>query len=241
MGERTRGTEAEDLRATILRFGLALAAAWFAAAPAWSEWIANDADLKAFSVHINRTPQQPWPGYGVYLGNGLILTASHVPGDVAETKPHVVIGGEDLPATLVRQGSLEGVDLTLLAVDASKLPVRLQMRRMPLCGSPPAPGEAVVVATPEGTARSHVLPPSAVPRDLRDRFGTVIGDVATTGNSGSGVFDAGKQCLMGVISRKISVEVLPGRLGAPARKVDIAKYFIPVGDIRAFIPDNVSF
>ena len=51
----------------------------------------DQADLKAIAVHINRTPQQPWPGYGVYLGNGLILTAAHVAGNVAQTKPHVVI------------------------------------------------------------------------------------------------------------------------------------------------------
>ncbi len=57
----------------------------------------DQADLKAFAVHINHTPQQPWPGYGVYLGNGLILTAAHVAGDVAQTKPHVVIAGQDLP------------------------------------------------------------------------------------------------------------------------------------------------
>ena len=65
-------------------------------------------------MHINRTPQQPWPGYGIYLGNGLILTASHVAGDFAQTKPHVVIAGQDLPAALVKQGSLDSVDLTLL-------------------------------------------------------------------------------------------------------------------------------
>ena len=95
------------------------------------------ADLKAFAVHINRTPQQPWPGYGVYLGNGLILTAAHVAGDVAQTKPHVVIAGQDLPAALVKQGSLESVDLTLLSIDGTKLPVGLQMRRTPLCEHPP--------------------------------------------------------------------------------------------------------
>ena len=95
------------------------------------------ADLKAFAVHINRTPQQPWPGYGVYLGNGLILTAAHVAGNVAQTKPHVVIAGQDLPAALVKQGSLDSVDLTLLSIDGTKLPVGLQMRRMPLCEHPP--------------------------------------------------------------------------------------------------------
>ena len=53
----------------------------------------GEVDLKSFAVHVNRTPQQAWPGYGIYLGNGLVLTAAHVPGNVAETKPHVVIAG----------------------------------------------------------------------------------------------------------------------------------------------------
>ena len=148
-------------------------------------------------MHINRTPQQPWPGYGVYLGNGLILTAAHVAGDVAQTKPHVLIAGQDLPAALVKQGSLESVDLTLLSVDGTKLPVGLQMRRTPLCEHPPYAGERVVVAIPEGTAPSRVLPRQAIPADLRGRFDTAIADVATTGNSGSGVFDAADLCLLG--------------------------------------------
>ena len=80
-----------------------------------------------------------------------------------------------------------------------------------------------------------------MPRDVRTRFDTVIGDVATTGNSGSGVFDAWKQCLLGVISRKISVGTpgLPGQ--ASAKTKDIAKYFVPVSDIKAFLPVQVSF
>ena len=102
-------------------------------APASGLAQSDEVDLKSFAVHVNRTPRQPWPGYGIYLGNGLILTAAHVPGNVAETKPHVVIAGEDLPASLVRQGELEGVDLTLLSIDVTKLPVDMRMRRMPLC------------------------------------------------------------------------------------------------------------
>ncbi len=217
-----------------------LAAVAFVLSPAIAE--SDDLDLKAFAVHINRTPRQSWPGYGVYLGNGLILTAAHVPGNVAETKPEVVIAGQDLPASLVKQGALESVDLTLLSIDRTKLPIRLQMRRLPLCERPPFVGEAVVVATPEGTARSAVLPPQAIPAELRQRFNTVIGNVATTGNSGSGVFDAANQCLLGIISRKISIVQKGLTFGSPARATkDIAKYFVPVGDIRAFIPENVSF
>ena len=115
------------------------------------------------------------------------------------------------------------------------------MRRMSLCAMPPFAGETVVVATPEGTARSHVLSRVMVPPNLRGRFNTLIGDVATTGNSGSGVFDAWKQCLLGIMSRKISVGLRGNRLGAPARTVDIAKYFVPASEIKAFIPDGVSF
>ena len=197
--------------------------------------------LTALAVHINHTPQQPWPGYGIYLGNGLVLTASHVAGDFAQTKPHVVIAGQDLPAALVKQGSLDSVDLTLLSVDGTKLPVGLQMRRTPLCERPPFAGERVVVAIPEGTAPSRILPRQAIPADLRGRFDTVIADVATTGNSGSGVFDAGDLCLLGIMSRKISVTSPPLIVGAPARTTDIAKYFVPAAQIKAFIPSNVSF
>jgi len=223
-----------------LLLGIALLT-WLGGTPARADSSPDDAGFRIYAVHINRTPPQPWPGYGIYLGAGLVLTASHVVGNFVDTRPHVLIGGQDLPAALVRQGSLEGVDLTLVSVDPSKLPVRLRMRRLPLCRKDPYPGEKVVVAIPEGTARSTVLPPAAVPPDLRRRFDTVIGDVATTGNSGSGVFDAWQECLLGVMSRKISVVVQGRSVGAPRRTRDIAKYFVPIRDIRAFIPADVSF
>ncbi len=211
------------------------------ASQASADAASDDAALMRFAVHINRTPKQAWPGYGIYLGNGLVLTAAHVPGDVETTKPHVLVAGEDLPAALVKQGSLDETDLTLLSVDAAKLPVRMQMRRMPLCLRSPFPGELVVVAIPEATARSRVLPKNAVPPKVRGRFDTLIPDVATTGNSGSGVFDARDQCLLGIMSRKISVKLEPARPGAPVRTRDIAKYFVPVDEIKAFIPESVSF
>ena len=227
------------LAAKVFSFGCAALTFVLTPHPAWAQ--SDPADLKALAVHINRTPQQPWPGYGIYLGNGLILTAAHVAGNVAQTKPHVVIAGQDLPAALVKQGNLDRVDLTLLSIDGTKLPVRLQMRRTPLCGHSPYAGERVVVAIPEGTAPSKVLPRQAIPAELRGRFDTTIADVATTGNSGSGVFDAADWCLLGIVSRKISVTSGPIKIGAPARAIDIAKYFVPAAEIKAFIPQNVSF
>jgi S1-C subfamily serine protease len=239
--ERWRAQRKGSMRLGTKVLSLGCAGLAVALMPTPGQAQSDPAALTAFAVHINRTPKQSWPGYGIYLGNGLILTAAHVAGDVAQTKPHVVIAGQDLPATLVKQGSLEGVDLTLLSIDGTKLPVGLQMRRTPLCDHPPIAGQAVVVAIPEGTAPSKVLPRQAIPADLRGRFDTAIADVATTGNSGSGVFDAGRLCLMGIMSRKISVSSTSFKVGAPARTIDIAKYFVPAAQIKAFIPDNVSF
>ena len=227
------------IAANVLSLGCAALAVALMPAVAWAQ--SDPAGLQAFAVHINHTPRQPWPGYGVYLGNGLILTAAHVAGNVAQTKPHVVIAGQDLPAALVKQGSVEGVDLTLLSIDGTKLPVGLQMRRMPLCEHSPYAGETVVVAIPEGTAPSRILPRQAIPADLRARFGTAIADVASTGNSGSGVFDAHDLCLLGIISRKISVTRRPPMIGAPSHTTDIAKYFVPAAAIKDFIPQGVSF
>ncbi len=227
------------LGSTVLGVGFTALAVALTPPPAMAQ--SDHPELTALAVHINHTPQQPWPGYGIYLGNGLILTASHVAGDFAQTKPHVVIAGLDLPAALVKQGSLDSVDLTLLSIDGTKLPVGLQMRRTPLCKHPPFAGERVVVAIPEGTAPSRILPRQAIPADLRGRFDTAIADVATTGNSGSGVFDAGDLCLLGIVSRKLSVTSRSLLGGAPGRTTDIAKYFVPVAQIKAFIPSSVSF
>jgi S1-C subfamily serine protease len=199
----------------------------------------TDDSLRIYAVDIWQDPPQSWgPGRGVYLGKGLILTAAHVVGSAHRTKPSVRIADLDLPATAIREGSLERVDLTLLSVDEQKLPVYLRMRRMPLCDNRPWPGEPVIVAIPEGTARSHIMLPALLPANVRERFSTVIRDVATTGNSGSGVFDAGQKCLLGIMSRKISVP--SNRVDAGSMQ-DIAKYFVPASTIRAFIPADYRF
>jgi hypothetical protein len=193
----------------------------------------TDDSLRIYAVNIIQDPPQSWTGYGIYLGRGLVITAAHVVGSAYRTKPSVRIAGLDLPATAIREGSLKRVDLTLLSVDEQKLPIYLQMRRMPLCENKPWPGEPVIVAIPEGTARSHIMLPALLPADLRERFSTVISDVATTGNSGSGVFDAGQKCLLGIMSRKVSVRPTSAE---ESEQKDIAKYFVPASTIRAFIP-----
>jgi len=166
----------------------------------------TDESLRVYAVNIIRHPPEPWTGKGIYLGRGLVITAAHVVGWAFRTNPSVQIAGLDLPAKAIKEGSVHwGVDLTLLSVDEQKLPVSLRMRRMPLCETPPWTGEPVIVAVPEGTARSRIMSPQLLPQNVRRRFSTVIGDVATSAGSGSGVFDAGHKCLLGIMSRKISV------------------------------------
>jgi Trypsin-like peptidase domain len=198
-----------------------------------------DDSLRIYAVDIWQDPPQSWgAGRGVYLGKGLVLTAQHVVGSVGHTKPSVRIAGMDLPAKAIREGNVERVDLTLLSIDEQKLPIYLQMRRMPLCENHPWPGELVIVAIPEETARSHIMSPALLPFDIRRRFSTVISDVATTGNSGSGVFDANNKCLLGIMSQKIYVPPDKSNTGS---EQDIAKYFVPASAIRAFIPTEYPF
>ena len=170
------------------------------------------------------------------IGKGLIITAAHVLGSESQPEHIVRIAGMDLPAKTIRQSPFELRDLALLSVDEQKLPIYLRMRRMPLCEKAPWVGEPVIVAIPEGTARSRIMSPSLLPPPYRTIFSTVIGDVATTGNSGSGVFDAGQKCLLGIMSRKIFT-----RADAGSEPKDIAKYFVPASTIRAFISKEYRF
>jgi hypothetical protein len=203
-------------------------------------WPANaeslDTALLVYAVNIHRTPVQSWPGNGIYLGRGLFITAAHVVGAGWFTRPKVVIEGREYPTLIVKEGSLETTDLTLLSVDEKLLPSRFQLRRNPLCRENPWPGENVITVVPGSTASARVLDPKYLPLDVR-KFNTVIGDVARTGNSGSGVFDSLHRCLLGIMSRKISISRTEN---GETQSIDIAKYFVPASTIAGFIPAELQ-
>jgi hypothetical protein len=197
-----------------------------------------DDSLVAYAVNVHRTPMQSWgPGYGIYLGSGLFITAAHVVGHAWLTRPKVAIAGQEYPTRVVKEGSFEGTDLTLLSVEEGLLPMRLRLRRNSLCQQPPWPGQQVVTVVPEAVVRSHIIAPEQIPISVR-RFGTAIADVARTGNSGSGVFDAQHRCLLGIMSRKISQSQTRSDTGRPETR-DIAKYFVPASEIAAFLPADL--
>jgi hypothetical protein len=99
----------------IVRFtiGLVLVTAALAALGFAQAQQPTDDSLRIYAVDIWQDPPQSWgPGRGVYLGKGLVITAAHVVTPVARTKPTVRIAGMELPATAMREGNVNRVDLT---------------------------------------------------------------------------------------------------------------------------------
>ena len=197
------------------------------AVPAVGRAAGLDDSLLAYSVGVNG-------GAGVYLGKGLVLSVAHVVGGGIVNKPKVLIAGQSLTATVVKESPFEQLDLALLEINEEGLPVSLRLRRIPLCQGQPWPGEEVVSLSAQGPVRSRVLSPKGLPAAVK-RFATVIRDVATTGNSGSGVFDAQRKCLLGIMSRKIS-QVRTQKDSGVKTTTDTAKYFVPASTIAEFMP-----
>ena len=138
-----------------------------------------------------------------------------------------------LPATILRHGSFEEIDLSLLQVDKSKLPANPALPDMPLCRAPPWPGDPVIVADATAINNSRIESPQFLNVLLRHRFPTLIRDVATTGNSGSGVFDPARKCLLGIMSAKLTSTLEGGTK-------DVAKYFVPADEVRKFVSSAIE-
>ena len=105
----------------------------------------------------------------------------------------------------------------------------MKLPRMQLCEAPPWPGDPVIVVDTGRASRSRIVSPQVLPFTLRNKFSTLIGDVATIGNSGSGVFDPSRKCLVGFMSQKFTSHM-------PEGDRDTAKYVVPAAAIREFLP-----
>lgn len=201
-----------------------------------------DDDLKIYAVNVVKTPplEKQFNGYGIYVGKGLILTAAHVVGRWPSlTHPHVHIAGLDVPVRIVKQGSLEQTDLALLSVDEALLPVTLAMRRNPLCKLPLPVRANVIVAYPNRTVRSHIISPLAISPRYRAKYSYLISEQQ---GSGSGVFDADRKCLLGIMSMRVpkyNYRYQNGRwYASPA---GYAGYYVPASAISDFFPPELRF
>ena len=206
--------------------------------------------LRIYAVNVihNRPFNQPFVGYGIYLGQGKVLTAAHVLGRWPSfvSSPRVLIAGQELPAKVIKKGSIDTIDLAILSVDEVPLPVSLRLRLNPLCKIPPRAGQNVIVVLSYGTARSQIINPRLLPPPYRANFTTFISDVLIAGGSGSGVFDADRKCLLGILTSKIwryNYRLENGRFVRDLSRntIDIARHFVPASEIAEFIPLEFRF
>jgi hypothetical protein len=198
--------------------------------------------LRIYAVDVAHTAPfaKPFIGYGTYLGRGLVITAAHVVGHWPFfTNPRVLIAGQDLPAKVIKEGSVNQTDLALLSVDEERLPVSLRLRRNPLCKGALRIGTNVVAVVPHKTTRSRIISPQLIAPKYRTRFNTLISHLEP---SGAGVFNVDRRCFLGVISRKIAkfgYRKINGRIVAEA--MGFAGYFVSASKIAAFIPPEFKF
>jgi hypothetical protein len=203
-----------------------------------------DADLDLHVVRILRTLPADISkvghtgNAGVLLGKGLVLTAAHVIGGAPiGAKFYVLAGDRLIEAHVVRAGDYGTTDVSVLALDAELLPDAMrEAQPLLFCEEAPREGQAVRVAEYENMTSSVIVGRDILPPGIPENLTTFIKDVYTTGNSGSGVFDAQAGCLMGIMSRK--VERTSVTASGEKRVEGIAKYFVPAADIRPFIGDR---
>jgi hypothetical protein len=196
-----------------------------------------DDDFKIYAVNVVKTPplEKEFVGFGIFLGNGKVLTAAHVVGNwPTVTHPRVRVAGLDLPATVVKIGSLDDTDLALLSVDETQLPMALRLRRNPLCKVAPPFGARALVVYPERIAATRTISPAFIAPKYRARLSSLI---AEPQGSGAGVFLPDRHCLLGIISMKVqkfSYRRQYGRL--VASPAGWAGYYVPTSAIAAFLP-----
>jgi hypothetical protein len=200
-----------------------------------------ESSVRILSVNVVHAalPFRPWfIGYGVFLGDGLIVTAAHVIGRAFFlTPPRVLVAGQDLPAKVISAGTAGNIDLAILAVPQETLPISLRLRRAALCRGRAPAGARVLVAYPEKIAVSQIVPPRLVLHQA-PRFDTFIDDVES---SGAGVFDSRTKCLLGIVTEKFPKAATPRRRGPLAREaVRYAGYYVPSDEIRKMVNEYRS-
>jgi trypsin-like peptidase len=193
-------------------------------------WRPDDSfELYAVTINYPKPFDRPSDLYGVYLGRGAVLTAAHV---VSRrnwlVNPLVRIAAHEVSAKILKEGSFPQLDLALLSVDETGVPLKIRMRRnMPLCGIIPKIGTNVVVAYPDRIVRSHTISPALIGNLAdRKRFATLIRDVQV---SGSGVFDLEQRCLLGIMSASV-------RIHSYQKLSERAGYFVPALQINLLKP-----
>src|SRR5690242_15678248 len=73
-----------------------------------------DSVLAAYAVQMLQGSEPRVAGAGIYLGKGLVITASHVAGS---DHPGVRLEGRDVSATMIKAGTFDTIDLALFSIE----------------------------------------------------------------------------------------------------------------------------
>ena len=220
---------------------LVAAVALSAAVPACAQ--EPEESLRTYAVYVVKTPplKPPFVGFGIYLGGGAVITAAHVVGRwPLFTRPRVLVGNLDLPATVIKM-EFGDLDLTLLTIDEARLPISMRLRRNPICKTPPVPGEKVFGVIPDKVVPTEILSPLYISPLYRQDYNTLTTEVAT--GSGSGIFRASTKCLLGIMSRSVPrLRLHTSDEDAEAEaETRPAGYFVPAAKILEFLPKEFRF
>ena len=120
--------------------------------------IPDDA-LLVYAINVHRTPVQPWTGNGIYLWDGLFITAAHVVGPGWITRPKVVIDGRDTPRwSALPPTSLGGAPAAVapLALVLEREGATLQLTVAPQPGTTPPAHVSGYLAVVDDGLQTHV-------------------------------------------------------------------------------------
>jgi hypothetical protein len=168
--------------------------------------------------------------HGVYLGDGLVITASHV----AVAQPTVEMAGRTMPAEELKRGDGD-VDLALLSV-RQHLPKWLSYPKLNLCTEDFRAGEALSMVLPEGALASKVLSPFDLRVPVPARMQKDLISFLPGVDSGTPVFSLNQGCLAGIISHKLTETRIATSNGHQVvERHDVAFYFQPASEIRSLL------
>jgi hypothetical protein len=163
-------------------------------------------------------------GSGVYLGDGLVLTAAHVLAvNPNMASASVIMDGWKTDAKLVATGP-SGLDLALLKIDPAELSrQRREMKPLDICATGTAPNQPVVVAAQGAVSLSQTVGTPITSPALKGDWRDILATGYSHGASGGGLFDAAKGCLAGIII-----------IEATAPGVALTQ-FVPASEIAPFL------
>ncbi len=139
-------------------------------------------------------------GSGVYLGDGLVLTAAHViTVNPADTSATVVMDGWRNDAKLVATGQ-PSLDLALLRVTPESISLqRRALKPVEACAAGTVPNQPVVVTSLGTVSLSKTVGTQIKSNSLNGDWSNILATGYGHGASGGGLFDAQKGCLAGII------------------------------------------